>query len=102
MTSLIQESSTICQKTKHFGYRTSTRIRLYGEHFEVLSDPFPERGGLAIRVRNLSDLTIRIVLLPASILGSRFSFELPEGKRQKAESELGSSEYINSHPHVRV
>ena len=39
--------STICAQVKRLGYETSKRIRLYGEEFEVVSDPFPEANGVA-------------------------------------------------------
>jgi hypothetical protein len=42
--------SDICAHVKHLGYATSGRIRLYGEEFEVVSDPFPEAGGIAVHV----------------------------------------------------
>jgi len=37
--------STICAHVKRLGYETSKRIRLYGEEFEVVSDPFPAANG---------------------------------------------------------
>jgi hypothetical protein len=40
--------SDICAHLKHLGYAISRRIRLYGEEFEVVSDPFPEAGGIAV------------------------------------------------------
>ena len=38
--------SDICAHVKHLGYATSGRIRLYGEEFEVVSDPFLKLVGL--------------------------------------------------------
>jgi hypothetical protein len=34
--------SDLSAHLKHLGYAISRRIRLYGEEFEVVSDPFPE------------------------------------------------------------
>ena len=48
-----------CAHIKHLGYATSRRIRLYGEDFEVVSDPFPEADGIAIHVRTSKDSRIR-------------------------------------------
>jgi hypothetical protein len=31
-----------CGSVKRLGYGVSQSIRLYGEEFEVISDPFPE------------------------------------------------------------
>src|SRR4030095_402615 len=35
----------MCANVKRMGYAASSRVRLYGEDFEVLSDPFPELAG---------------------------------------------------------
>src|SRR6202035_6098873 len=43
----VRSVSDICTHVKHLGYATSRRIRLYGEEFEVVSDPFPEANGVA-------------------------------------------------------
>jgi hypothetical protein len=32
-----------CARIKHLGYVASRRVRIYGEEFELLSDPFPRR-----------------------------------------------------------
>jgi hypothetical protein len=53
---------------KHLGYAISRRIRLYGEEFEVVSDPFSEAGGIAVRVTTKKDLTIRVLQIPATVL----------------------------------
>jgi len=38
-------SSEECEKTRNLGYATSKHITLYGEHFEVMSDPFLQDEG---------------------------------------------------------
>ena len=68
----------ICAHIKHLGYATSRRIRLYGEEFEVVSDPFPEAGGVAVHVTTKKDSTIRVLQIPATVLQS--------AKRQKPAS----------------
>jgi len=60
--------SDICAHVKHVGYAISRRIRLYGEEFEVVSDPFPEAGGIAVHVTTKKDLTIRVLQIPAPVL----------------------------------
>ena len=62
--------SDICASVKHLGYAISRRIRLYGEEFEVVSDPFPEAGGIAVRVTTKKDSTVRILQIPATVLQS--------------------------------
>jgi hypothetical protein len=58
----------ICANVKRMGYAASSRVRLYGEDFEVLSDPFPEAGGIAVRVKTTKDAKVRVLGLPATVL----------------------------------
>jgi hypothetical protein len=62
----------ICSQVKELGYAASDRIRLYGEEFEVLSDPFPEDDGIAVRVKSLRarSESVRVLQLPATVLQS--------------------------------
>ncbi len=62
--------SQICADVKNLGYAASRRIRLYGEDFEVISDPFPESDGIAVRVKTKKDSRVRVLQLPATILQS--------------------------------
>jgi hypothetical protein len=60
----------ICANVKRMGYTASSRVRLYGEDFEVLSDPFPEAGGVAVHVKAKKDSRICVLRLPATVLQS--------------------------------
>jgi len=60
----------ICAHVKHLGFAASGRIRLYGEDFEVLSDPFPEADGIAVRVKTKKNASVRVLQLPATVLQS--------------------------------
>jgi hypothetical protein len=60
--------SDICAQVKHLGYSASMRIRLYGEEFEVVSDPFPEADGIAVQVTTKKDPSIRVLRIPATVL----------------------------------
>jgi hypothetical protein len=62
--------SEICARVKRLGYEASKRIRLYGEEFEVVSDPFPQAGGIAVNVKLKNGPGTRIVQLPATIVQS--------------------------------
>jgi len=62
--------SEICDRVKRLGYEPSKRIRLYGEEFEVVSDPFPEGGGIAVSVKLKNGPGTRVVQLPATVLQS--------------------------------
>jgi len=71
MTSHSIESSSvfeICANIKRMGYAASSRVRLYGEDFEVLSDPFPEAGGVAVHAKSEKDSRIRVLRLPPTVL----------------------------------
>ena len=39
-----------CTRIRELGYKLSGYANLYGEKFEIVSDPFPEGGGVAVRV----------------------------------------------------
>ena len=60
----------VCAKVKRLGYGARERIRLYGEEFEVVSDPFPHSDGIAVNARAKKDRNIRVVHLPATVLQS--------------------------------
>jgi hypothetical protein len=73
MAIFINESPSIdeiCANVKRLGYAARERIRLYGEEFEVTSDPFPDADGVAINVRSKKGTNIRVVRLPSTILQS--------------------------------
>jgi hypothetical protein len=73
MTSHPEESPStteICANVKRLGYGVSQSIRLYGEQFEVISDPFPESGGIAVSVKTKEGNGIRVLQLPATVLQS--------------------------------
>ena len=62
--------SEICTKIKHLGYGVSASVRLYGEDFEVVSDPFPEAGGIAVQVTTKKNTNVRVLRLPVTVLQS--------------------------------
>lgn len=71
MTSTHSSSVTeICDRVKRLGYGASQRVRLYGEEFEVVSDPFPDAGGIAVHVKAKTETGTRVVQLPATVLQS--------------------------------
>ena len=60
----------ICARIKNMGYAVSKRVKLYGEEFEIVSDPFPEDHGIAVQVKSKKDPSVRIVRLPSTVLQS--------------------------------
>jgi hypothetical protein len=58
----------ICNRVKHLGYTVSGKVRLYGEEFEVVSDPFPADDGIAVHVKSKKNPAVRVLQLPATVL----------------------------------
>lgn len=50
------------------GYVAGKHVNLYGEHFEIVSDPFVDGSWVAVRVISENDPTIQTIRLPVSIL----------------------------------
>ncbi len=57
-----------CPRIKDLGYSTSHHIHMYGEHFEIVSDPFPDGGGVAVDAITAKDSAKRRLRLPVAIL----------------------------------
>ncbi len=60
--------STDCKRLIDLGYIAGKRVTLYGEHFEIASDPFIDGSWVAIRVISDNDPTIQTIRLPISVL----------------------------------
>ena len=58
----------ICEKLKRLGYARSNYVRLYGEQFQLVSDPFPHGTGIAIEAVKSGEQERRIVKLPLPVL----------------------------------
>jgi hypothetical protein len=63
-----QLHSKSSKKLMDLGYIAGKRVNLYGEHFEIASDPFTDGDWVAVRVTSGNDPTIRTIRLPVSIL----------------------------------
>ena len=61
-------SSESCAKIKELGFKASMQIKMYGERFEIVSDPFNEGNCIGVRATSGSNPEIRTVLLPIAIL----------------------------------
>ncbi len=58
----------ICERLKHMGYGVGKHIRMYGERFEILSDPFADGDGIAVLVKPQGSTSSRVVRLPATVI----------------------------------
>lgn len=57
-----------CVRIKDLGYGSSHHIRMYGEQFEIVSDPIPDGNGVSVQVTSAADPAKRTLRLPISIL----------------------------------
>jgi hypothetical protein len=57
-----------CVRIKDLGYSRSHHIRMYGEQFDIVSDPFQQGTGVAVQVTTAQEPTERTLRLPTSIL----------------------------------
>ena len=57
-----------CARIKDLGYIASKHITMYGERFELVSDPVEEGDCIVVQVLSGNDPTIRRLQLPVSIL----------------------------------
>lgn len=58
----------VCIKLQTMGYAESKRIRIYGQEFEVISNPFPQDEGIAVHARSKRETQPRILRLPLPIV----------------------------------
>src|ERR1041384_3521876 len=57
-----------CAKIRALGFESSKHIRMYGERFELVSDPFDDDGFTAVHAISRNDPRIRTLRLPVAIL----------------------------------
>lgn len=65
---MAQLTIDICEKLKKLGYARSNHVRLYGEQFQLISDPFLHEAGIAVEVVELDGKAPRTVKLPLPVL----------------------------------
>ena len=57
-----------CVRIRDLGYSPSHHIRMYGERFDIVSDPFPDGDGISVQVTTAKEPKTRVLRLPTSIL----------------------------------
>ena len=57
-----------CARIKDLGFASSRHIKMYGESFEIVSDPFSDGDGVAVHAISGNDPEIRTLRLPTTIL----------------------------------
>ncbi len=58
----------ICERLKKFGYSQEQQIRLYGEEFQLISNPFPHGNGFAVEGIEHTSGKLRIMRIPLSLV----------------------------------
>lgn len=67
----MQIASDSCVKIKDLGFTASMHIKMYGELFEIVSEPFADGDFIAVRATSGSDPQVRTLRLPVAILVGR-------------------------------
>ena len=64
----VRSPSENCARIKKLGYIAGKHVNLYGEHMELVSDPFEDGDCIAVRAVSGSNTTERTIDLPVSLL----------------------------------
>jgi len=62
------ELHEVCDQLQRMGYAQSKRIRIYGQEFEAVSNPFPHGDGIAIRAFSKRETQARTLCLPLPVV----------------------------------
>lgn len=68
MTSVDTSNTELCEKLKALGYADRNRIRIYGEEFDLLSNPISDQHGVSIEAKSRKTGNARRLRIPLSIL----------------------------------
>jgi hypothetical protein len=64
----VRTPSENCARMKKLGYIVGKHVNLYGEHSELVSDPFEDGKCVAVHVISGSNPTKRMIDLPVTLL----------------------------------
>jgi hypothetical protein len=62
------ELHEVCDQLQRMGYAQSKRIRIYGQEFEAVSNPFPNGDGIAIKAFSKRETQARTLQLPLPVV----------------------------------
>jgi hypothetical protein len=60
----------ICTRLQELGYAREKRIRLYGEEFQLVSNPIPDGNGFAVEGITRMSEHVRRVRIPLSLVST--------------------------------
>ena len=64
----VRSPSENCARIKKLGYIAGKHVNLYGEHIELVSDPFEDGECVAVHVISGNNPTVRTIDLPVTLL----------------------------------
>lgn len=68
MTTRSRNEIEFCERLQTLGYARRNTIRMYGEEFDVTSDPIAEGNGFAVEAISRKSGSARKVLIPLSVV----------------------------------
>jgi hypothetical protein len=68
MTTVDDSNAEVCERLKALGYADRNRIRIYGEDFDLLSNPISDENGISIEAKSRKSGNARRLRIPLSIL----------------------------------
>ena len=68
MTKQCDKQFFICERLRELGYSSERHVRLYGEEFYLISDPFPHGDGFAVEGIARGSGNSRYIRIPLSIV----------------------------------
>lgn len=68
MTAEINRNHGVCERLKALGYAHQKRIRVYGEEFDLTSNPIADGTGFAIEAVSRKSGHARMLRIPLSIV----------------------------------
>ena len=60
--------ATLCEGLKRFGFTKRNKVRLYGQEFELLSDPFLENGSPVVEALEIRSSRTRRLAIPSVVV----------------------------------
>jgi hypothetical protein len=64
----LKRESELCERLKGLGYANRSRIRLYGDEFDLTSNPFADESGYAVEAVSRTSGQMRRLRIPLSVL----------------------------------
>lgn len=63
-----QFSPELCNKLKALGYARDGRMKLYGQDFHLLSDPFDDGTAVVVKAKTSSSTNERLLRIPKLVV----------------------------------